>query len=142
MRGVGIQAISSPGGGRAALCRRGPRESPVPGTVKQLATSIVDVDESAKATPKLSLSKILDGAELELDDGNLFGLEDLSEVVTAEDRAEAARRKEQLQTQFREAAQAMFGTLRTKASDLTKEHKELQTLLASKKHKPNGDPDA
>ena len=80
--------------------------------------------------PKLSLSKILGAAELELDDGILFGLEDFSEVVTAEDRAESARRKEQLQTQFREAAQAMFGALRTKVADLTQEDKYLQARLA------------
>ena len=54
-----------------------------------------------------------------MDDNNLFGLEDLADVVSGEDRAEVARRKEQLQNEFRDAVSTMFGSSRGKANMLT-----------------------
>ena len=59
----------------------------------------------------MDLRKLLDGAELILDDGDLFVLEQLGEEVSEQDRAEAERRKKELQDQVTQAAGTCFGPL-------------------------------
>ena len=111
--------------------------------VRKLHT-IVIADEaqgqSEPSVPKIDLAKLLDGQDLVLDDGNMFGLEDLGDVVSNEDREEALRRKELLQKELKTAIGNMFGPLREKAAALGKEQQQLQERLAKKKRK-TGDGD-
>eukprot|EP00959_Pyramimonas_sp_CCMP1952_P111109 2324362-Pyramimonas_sp.AAC.1 len=87
--------------------------------------------------PTLSLEQLMDGSleGVQLDDGGHFGLEDVGWEPSQEEREEAARRKEQLASAFKEAAVQAFGVFREQARSAVAQQKGLEARLAAKKRR-------
>ncbi|CAK0852899.1 unnamed protein product, partial [Prorocentrum cordatum] len=100
------------------------------------------LEAAAASVPTIDLSSLLDGQEIRLGDGGMFGLDELDDVVTAEDKEEAQRRKDELQRQFTEAAKACFGDLKTKAAAIKEEQAKQKERLKAKRPRPSAEPAA
>eukprot|EP00959_Pyramimonas_sp_CCMP1952_P462017 9482550-Pyramimonas_sp.AAC.1 len=90
--------------------------------------------------PTISLTDILEGrlTGLQVDDGNLFGLEDYVEV-SAGDLEEAARRKSQMADCIKDTCTKLFGELKKRAEEHKTAHKEQQERLAHKRRRQGDD---
>ena len=91
------------------------------------------VAEPDAGPPRINLERLLEGDELLLDDGNLFGIEDLGEEVSETDRQEARQRKQALEELFKKAATEAFGPLRAKAAEIRAEQQQQKKRLAAKR---------
>ena len=93
------------------------------------------LDGKPRAKPTIPMAGFLDGKfDFEFDDGGLFGLEGLM-GITPEEENEVMDRKAKLQELMHKGMQELFGSIKAKGEEASREQQLLKERLASKRRR-------